>query len=99
MELAMQRDHRLEWVGKWGCLGIMRRRTRKQTLLPHMRLLMVSNEHHAECRRTEKGYGPAPSIFIPIITTMQTVIQTAGLVDSSQYPIRIAAALRFDGNR
>jgi len=44
-----------------------------------------------------KSYLPAPSILIAMTTTIQTVIQTAGLILSFQNPMRIDAALSSAG--
>jgi len=44
-----------------------------------------------------KSYLPAPSILITMTTTVQTVIQTAGLILSFQNPMRTDAALSSAG--
>jgi len=58
--------------------------------------LTTFGEHPRKIPSDTKGI-PAPSMLITITTTVNTVIQTAGLIALFQYPTIIAAALR--GNR
>jgi len=97
MELVMQCDYRHKLVSRRKYFKLCIHARKDELGLP-VSTYQGFVSTRGGSRQTQTAV-PAPSMLITTTTTMHTVIQTAGLVVSSQYPMRIAAALRSNRSK